>query len=134
MTIDDYFSLKDGDLVVRVRKHYQNMDHTLIPIIPEIKTFKKRMIGDVYFHEYIPHHFISNGSIYVSSGGTAASLFCDYFETYDNYIKNNFNPHIILDKSKWGTIEKFLEHKREKDFLNAKKISDEKYEQLKAKL
>lgn len=36
MKLDKMFKLKIGDKIVKVRKHYQNYDHTKVPCEPTI--------------------------------------------------------------------------------------------------
>lgn len=129
MTINKFKKLKDGDLVVHVRKHYQNYDYTLIPIEPKVYTFQGTGCGSVYLHDIVKIPFKANdGNIYVSGNGWDTSLFTSCCETLEDYLDGDYNKDVILDTNKWVSLKEFLEFKRENDYNiakeNARKIRE----------
>jgi len=108
--------LKAGDIVVKVRKLYQNYDHTLIPTEPKIYTFKKQGCGGIYLEEVVPHAFMKDKTKYVSDHGWDNGLFFQYCERLEDYLSGNYNKDIILDKKKWDSLESFLLFKMVNDY------------------
>lgn len=102
MTIKELHSLKKGDLVVKVRKSYQNYDHTKIPTEPKVFTFQSNTGLGVYTLE-------------ASNPNWDNRLFCECCETFENYVNGTFNKDIVLDKTKWKSLEDFLKFKQIND-------------------
>lgn len=120
MTLNEYKNLKPGDIVVHVRKTYQNYDHTKIPCEPKIYKFKANNSSGIYLEYLYKRPFMIDGVKYASSMGWDNRLFCESCETLENYISGNYNKDIILDKQRWNSLEEFLLFKMENDYQNAR--------------
>lgn len=136
MEINTMKRLKVGDKIVKVRKHYQNYDHTRVPCQPAVYTIKWQNGSEMTMEEdtsrpfyHTDHKVIYGGSAH----GWSNRQICEDFETYEDYIKGTYPQGIILDKTKYKNIEEFLEVKREVDYTRAKKKYDERMKMLKEK-
>lgn len=124
MKMNDCFKLKVGDRIVRVRTGYQNMDHTKIPVEPKVYTISwKGLGGDKALKENVQRGFKDTDGVWkVYTGEIDNRCICEYYETFENYISGNYNKDIILDKSKWNSLEEFLIYKSENDHKKALEI------------
>jgi len=107
--------LKEGDIIVHVRKHYQNHDHTFIPIEPKIYIFNRSRGSGVSLKNLVKPAFLMDGVQCVSSQGWDTGLFYMSCVTLEDYISGNYNKDIILDEDKWNSLEDFLLFKMEND-------------------
>ena len=123
------FGLELGDKLVKVRKRYQNYDHTMIPCEPEVYTINWIGSGDIAFEETVRQGFRSDddGRWLVPTGELSNSRINLFYVSYEDYIKGNYNKDIILDKDRWkGGLEEFLEFKRTNDQKIAREIEDKR--------
>ena len=134
MKIDDCFKLKVGDRIVLVRNKYENMDHTLIPVEPKVYTVSWKASGVRSFKETVQSGFIDYDGVWkVYTGEVDNRIICEHFETFENYISGNYNKDIILDKSKWNSLEEFLIYKSENDHKKALEIEADRKRKLTGK-
>lgn len=124
MTINKMKALKVGDVIVKVREYYQNYDHTKVPCNPKVYTVSWKGGHEIAFKETVQKSFIVNGERRVSSHGCDNSLICSNYETLDDFIKDNYTTGVILDKTKWGSLEDFLLYKKENDHKIARQEED----------
>jgi hypothetical protein len=124
----EYKNLKKGDIIVQVRKGYQNYDHTVIPCEPKVYTFKsKSATSGVWLEENISHTWLGkDGTRYASSMGFDQSFLYRDFEMLETYIIGEYNKDIILDTERWKSLEEFLRFKMENDYELAKEKDDKK--------
>lgn len=125
MTIDKMKSLKEGDIVVHVRKNYQNYDHTKVPCEPKVYTIYSKSM-DIYLKEVVKKSFIKDGRRCVSAMGCSKSIFCACFETLEDYLSGDYEKDIVLDKTKWKSLEEFLMYKLDNDHKLAREAEDER--------
>ena len=118
-------NIEVNDKVVKVRKHYQNYDHTRIPCEPKVYTIGWTSSGEVSFVENVKVPWKDKkGTIYVSAHGCSRSQLFEDFELYEDYLSGDFRQGIILDNSKWENLDLFLEHKRISDEEKSREYSD----------
>ncbi len=119
MTLKKMKSLKIGDIIVKVRKHYQNYDFTRVPCEPKAYTVRSPKTSEIYLEESVQRSFLKDGIRYVNANGCSRSAICESFETLEDYINGNFNKDIILDK-KYANLEEFMLKKMKNDHKEAK--------------
>lgn len=124
MTINQMKTLKVGDVIVKVRKNYQNYDFTLVPCEPRVCTVIWRGSGEISFKEDVKRSFIVDGTRVVHSHGCDNSFICSCYETLDDYLEGEYNKAIILDKNKWSSEKEFLLFKMENDHKIARQEED----------
>ena len=64
------------------------------------------------------------------AGGIDNRVICEEFETYEDYISENYDQGIILDKQRHKSLEDFLEEKRILDHKRAKEKHEKLYKEL----
>ncbi len=136
MELRQMFNLKIGDKIVLVRESYQNYDHSLVPCEPKVYTISWKGGSSMSFDERVqmPFYHTNDKMIYGgNANGVDNSYICSSFETYNDYIKGNYNKDIMFDTSKYKSLDEFLEMKRINDHSNAKYKSEEKYKELELK-
>lgn len=124
MTLKKMFGLKVGDVIVKVRKHYQNYDHTLIPCEPIVYTVSWKGGHEISLKENVKRSFVKDGIRYVDAHGVDNSVICESFVTLADYISGEYNKDIILDKQKWSSLEAFLLFKMENDHKKAREAEE----------
>jgi hypothetical protein len=136
MGVIDTKKLKVGDKIVRVRKHYQNYDHTRIPCEPMVYTISWLNGGEMCMEEDTGHPFFHSKDNVIYGGSASGwdnrQIFED-FVTFNDYVSGNFVSGIILDKTKYKNLEEFLEVKRKIDYERAKEEYTKKLNDLKEK-
>jgi hypothetical protein len=121
MTLNQMFALKVGDKIVKVRKHYQNYDHTKVPCEPKILTISWSNGSGMNFDETFSHIYWHSEmkSIVANASSWDNRQICEDFETLEDYSNGNWKQGIILDKSKYKDLSEFLEEKRKVDYTRA---------------
>lgn len=112
-----------GTKVVQVREHYQNYDHTYIPCEPKVYTISWSNGSEKTFEESVSRSFIDtrDGIRKVNAQGISNSEIFSCFVTLKDYLNDDYNHGIVLDKHRWkGGLEEFLEYKRTNDYKLAK--------------
>lgn len=136
MKLDKMFKLKIGDKIVKVRKHYQNYDHTRVPCEPVVYTVNWKGCSQISMEERVQRQFYHSDDKKIY-GGIAGGIYnreiCEDFETYEDYISGNYEQGIILDKQRHKSLEDFLEEKRVLDYKRAKEEKEKLYKELQEK-
>ena len=128
----DWRKVNIGDKIVRVRKHYQNYDHTRVPCEPTVYTVKWQNGSEMSMEEDTNYPFYHSDDNVVY-GGTASAwsniqIQTD-FVTYKEFIQGNYERFHI--DAKYKDLDEFLEVKRVTDYKRAKDKYNSRLEMLK---
>jgi hypothetical protein len=128
MIIDQMKDVKVGDIIVKVRKHYQNYDYTKVPCEPKVYTISYKGCGEIAFNKTVKRSFLKDGMRYVSAHGCDNSFIYSEFETLEVYLGGEYNKAIVLYKTKWDSEKEFLLFKIENNHKIAREIEQKRVE------
>ena len=137
MTIEKMKELKIGDKIVKVRKSFQNYDHSKIPCEPIVYTISWQNGSEHAFSELVKLPFYHSGDKIIyggSAGGIDNRIICENYETIEDYILGEYNKEIIVDNQRWPKgLGELLDYKRTEDYVGRKKRSEKLMDELEKK-